>query len=687
MNSPAMLTFTVVSSTSATAWPASAPSPSIARMRWRSVTAAGFSERNGRDLIDEAGEDGQRQHHVRGEPARTGEQPEGGVVPHARPPARTVRPVGGDEHVGASTVAAEERRLGEHLGGRGGVGDDGDPRRGALGRGPAGRGVDQVVQLLAVPRRQRRRSRPEVAIPPRVSSSVSSSVTPTGQAPPRTARSPPALTRHGRRRRGARRRGRRRSPCRCRRGRGGCRGSSSIVEPVDADAAAAAVQARAEPAAAPRPARRRTCGRSPLRRQRRGRWGRTARRSPRGRRARARRRARDRGSRLASPAVAVEPRQLGVVAEARHHLLEPLELRLGPVERAFCALAGLRVEQELDVGAHRLERPPQHHDVLVIVSGGRLTTRTAGAAAARPALDCDAASERLLRRPAPWRPRSAPDAPSGRCGRRPSGGRRPAGRASRRRAAAAPAARGRRAAGRASAVAHGFAATAAQLTKKTTTAIDDGVEAMARVSHRPRPPRTRRRRLVLDPRARLRRRAMRRRRRPAAGGGRRRVRWALERGAAATCRGRCACRTRDGRSGGRLLRQRLAAATPRSGRAARPLGDLVVAWRGACVAERRRVARDAKTPATAARATARETMRARVRFMGGPPCRDVPPKVGPARQAAGQAKVRTSPGFGDGAHRGGACALRSGHAPARRRGRRLDRGAARRGPPRARGST
>ena len=50
MKSPAMLTFTVVSSTSAAACPASAPRPSIARMRWRSVTAAGLRALNGRDL-------------------------------------------------------------------------------------------------------------------------------------------------------------------------------------------------------------------------------------------------------------------------------------------------------------------------------------------------------------------------------------------------------------------------------------------------------------------------------------------------------------------------------------------------------------------------------------------------------------------------------------------------------------
>ena len=86
-------------------------------------------------------------------------------------------------------------------------------------------------------------------------------------------------------------------------------------------------------------------------------------------------------ARVVDDSVAVEPRELGIVAEARHHLLEPLELFLGPVERAVCALAGLCVEQQLHVRAHRPEGSPKHHDVRVTVSGGRLTTRTLGAAA------------------------------------------------------------------------------------------------------------------------------------------------------------------------------------------------------------------------------------------------------------------------------------------------------------------
>ena len=55
-------------------------------------------------------------------------------------------------------------------------------------------------------------------------------------------------------------------------------------------------------------------------------------------------------------ALSVEQRELGVVAESRHHLLETLELRFGPVERAVGTLSGLRVEEQLDVGSHRSER-------------------------------------------------------------------------------------------------------------------------------------------------------------------------------------------------------------------------------------------------------------------------------------------------------------------------------------------
>ena len=44
-------------------------------------------------------------------------------------------------------------------------------------------------------------------------------------------------------------------------------------------------------------------------------------------------------------------------------------------------IARLGVEEQLDVGSHSPERPAQHHDVRVIVRGGRLTTRTCCAAA------------------------------------------------------------------------------------------------------------------------------------------------------------------------------------------------------------------------------------------------------------------------------------------------------------------
>ena len=180
----------------------------------------------------------------------------------------------------------------------------------------------------------------------------------------------------------------------------------------------------------------------------------------RGPRARARRPGTRSGLASIEPAVAIEPRELGVVAEARHHLLEPLELRLGRVERASARSLGSRVEEQLDVRAHRRERAAQYHDVLVIVSGGRLTTRTAGALRrrARALRDCACAAICACRA------RSA-------TGRRPCGCRRPAARASRRREAAAHAGRARRAGDRACAVAHGRAATAAQLTKNTTTAI------------------------------------------------------------------------------------------------------------------------------------------------------------------------------------------------------------------------
>ncbi len=77
---------------------------------------------------------------------------------------------------------------------------------------------------------------------------------------------------------------------------------------------------------------------------------------------------------------AVERRELGVGAEARQQLLEPLELPLGPGEGNLALGARLGVQEELHLSTHRGEEPPLHHEVLVIVSGGRVTTRTDGAA-------------------------------------------------------------------------------------------------------------------------------------------------------------------------------------------------------------------------------------------------------------------------------------------------------------------
>ena len=56
-----------------------------------------------------------------------------------------------------------------------------------------------------------------------------------------------------------------------------------------------------------------------------------------------------------------------------------MELALGGGE---CFVGSGRVDEQLDLRAHRLEAPRLHHDVLVDVTGGRLTTRTGGACAA-----------------------------------------------------------------------------------------------------------------------------------------------------------------------------------------------------------------------------------------------------------------------------------------------------------------
>ena len=74
----------------------------------------------------------------------------------------------------------------------------------------------------------------------------------------------------------------------------------------------------------------------------------------------------------------VQPGELGVGAEAGEECLQAPELLLRLGERAVVLF---RVEQELDLRPHRIEAVAQHQDVRVVVSGGSVTTRTAGTAA------------------------------------------------------------------------------------------------------------------------------------------------------------------------------------------------------------------------------------------------------------------------------------------------------------------
>ena len=82
----------------------------------------------------------------------------------------------------------------------------------------------------------------------------------------------------------------------------------------------------------------------------------------------------DERGRAHDPAVAVESRELGVGAKPGHRLLESLELHLDLVP----AIAGAALDEELDLGSHRVEDVRVHHDVRVTVTGGSVTTRTAG---------------------------------------------------------------------------------------------------------------------------------------------------------------------------------------------------------------------------------------------------------------------------------------------------------------------
>ena len=77
---------------------------------------------------------------------------------------------------------------------------------------------------------------------------------------------------------------------------------------------------------------------------------------------------------------AVERRKLGFGTKAREQRLDPLELALGGFERRLGRGPGFGGEEEGDIGAHRAEAAALDHEVLVIVTGGRVTTRTEGAA-------------------------------------------------------------------------------------------------------------------------------------------------------------------------------------------------------------------------------------------------------------------------------------------------------------------
>jgi hypothetical protein len=89
----------------------------------------------------------------------------------------------------------------------------------------------------------------------------------------------------------------------------------------------------------------------------------------------------------------VELLQLGVGAKARQDGLEPPELRLDLCEQREV----LRLEQELDLGPHR-GKGVACHEVRVVVRGGRVTTRTEGAALRRPVSAATRAASALSRR-------------------------------------------------------------------------------------------------------------------------------------------------------------------------------------------------------------------------------------------------------------------------------------------------
>ena len=75
-------------------------------------------------------------------------------------------------------------------------------------------------------------------------------------------------------------------------------------------------------------------------------------------------------------AVAVQRCELGILAEAREHRLQSVELRFCFAEQIVGVARG---DEELDVRAHPPEGALLHQEVLVTVSGGSVTMRTDGA--------------------------------------------------------------------------------------------------------------------------------------------------------------------------------------------------------------------------------------------------------------------------------------------------------------------
>ena len=190
--------WTVESSTSAAACRATAPSASSDRKRWTSSTDAAFTARpNGRDLTVEPGEHRAREQHVGGQAARPRQDPEGRVAFMRSPPASAGRPSAVTstpeaELVGlrsAPRLPARKSAFASTSASTASPATTVTRRRSLLGR-RAGRGSIRWCSSRP-PRRQCRRSRPEVASAPPASSSVSG-------------------RRRSRRRRATRRRGRRR---------------------------------------------------------------------------------------------------------------------------------------------------------------------------------------------------------------------------------------------------------------------------------------------------------------------------------------------------------------------------------------------------------------------------------------------------------------------------------------------